>query len=125
MPTWDHEDCDPAIDIEHTRLYRMMERLEPIIREGQQDTAVRRAIDILSRRMTEHFRIEEELFTTADWDSRTVMKEDHRRLLTMLKTLSEIPPADADARRSLFTSFLEALQRHDTDVDAPLFRMSH
>jgi hypothetical protein len=31
MPTWDHEDCDPFIEVEHTRLYRMMNKLEPVI----------------------------------------------------------------------------------------------
>lgn len=125
MPIWDHEGCDPAIDAEHDRLYRLMDRLEPVIVDGRQEASVTRAIATLNKRMAEHFRIEEELFGTADWDSRRIMKDDHRRLLNMLRGLAEIPPDDMVGRRRLFTAFLDELHRHDTNVDAPLFRMAH
>lgn len=125
MPIWDHEDCDPAIEAEHTRLYRMMNRLEPVIIEGRTEATVTRAIHVLHTRMAEHFRIEEELFATADWDSRQLMRDDHHRLLELLDRLSRLAPADTAGRRLLFTSFIEALNRHDNDVDAPLFCLKH
>ena len=125
MPTWDHDDCDPAIEAEHTRLYRMMNRLEPVIVQGQTESKVARAIQILHDRMADHFQVEEELFITADWDSRRVMLEDHRQLLEMLTRLGRLPPGDEHARRVLFSAFLEALVRHDNDVDAPLFSRRH
>ncbi|MBI3447082.1 MAG: hemerythrin domain-containing protein [Magnetospirillum sp.] len=125
MPSWDHEDCDPAIEAEHTRLYRMMNRLEPVIIQGQSDSKIARAIQILHDRMAEHFQVEEELFITADWDSRRVMLDDHRQLLEMLARLGRLPPQDEHARKVLFHAFLEALVRHDNDVDAPLFSRRH
>lgn len=125
MPTWDFEDTDPAIEAEHHRLYRMMDRLEPVIVEGENESKVSRAINMLRARMAVHFQVEEELFVTADWESRRVMVEDHRRLLAMLATLADITPHDHMARKQLFTDFLEALTRHDNDVDAPLFSRRH
>jgi len=125
MPTWDHEDCDPAMEAEHTRLYRMMNRLEPVITDSQSEAMVARAIHMLQERMADHFHVEEELFVTADWTSRQVMIRDHHDLLGMLAALAEIPPHDGEARRKLFTAFLEALARHDNDVDAPLFSRRH
>lgn len=125
MPSWDHDDCDPVIEAEHTRLYRMMNRLEPVIIEGRSEDKVARAIHMLQERMADHFQMEEELFITADWASRQVMIRDHRDLLSMLAVLSEIPPQDGEARRKLFADFLEALTRHDNDVDAPLFSRKH
>jgi hemerythrin len=125
MPTWDFEDTDPLIEAEHNRLYRMMDRLEPVIVEGHNEGKVTRAINMLRARMAVHFKVEEELFVTADWDSRQMMIQDHRRLLAMLSTLAEIDPHDQTARKRLFTEFLEALTRHDTDVDAPLFSHKH
>ena len=40
-------------------------------------------------------------------------------------TLEELPSQDTQARRSPFISFLEALTRHDNDIDAPLFSLRH
>lgn len=125
MPTWDHHDCDPEIEVEHTRLYRMMNRLEPVIIESQDESTVIRAIHILQRRMSDHFQVEEDLFITADWNSRQLMIDDHKRLLNMLGRMEQLPAHDAEARRQLFTSFLEELVRHDNDVDAPLFSRQH
>jgi hemerythrin len=125
MPTWDHEDCDPLIETEHTRLYRMMNKLEPVIILECNGVKVARAISMLQKRMADHFHVEEELFVTADWESRQVMIRDHRDLLSMLSTLADIPADDLEARRGLFTAFLEALTRHDNDVDAPLFSRRH
>ena len=125
MPSWDHDDCPPAIEAEHHRLYRMMNRLEPVIVNSRDDSAVSRAIHILQQRMTDHFQVEEELFITADWGSRQVMIEDHRRLLNLLSQLEQLPPKEFEARRALFLSFLNALVQHDNDIDAPLFSRSH
>lgn len=125
MPNWDYEDCDPAIEAEHTKLYHLMNRLEPVILEGGAEAAISRAIHVLYTRMAEHFRIEEQLFATTDWQSRKLMRDDHQRLLALLDQLSHLAPDDAGGRRFLFTSFLTALSRHDADVDAPLFRRQH
>lgn len=125
MPHWDHDDCDPVIDEEHHRLYRMMNRLEPVIVADGDCGRAAKAIRILCQRMAEHFHVEEELFVTADWASRQVMIRDHRDLLAMLATLADIPEQEAGRRRALFAAFLEALARHDNDVDAPLFSRRH
>ncbi len=125
MLTWDHEDCDPAMEAEHTRLYRMMNRLEPMITDSPSEAIAARAIHVLQVRMADHFHVEEELFITADWTSRQVMIRDHRELLAMLATLADMPAHDGAARRDLFTAFLQALARHDNDVDAPLFSRKH
>lgn len=125
MPNWNFEDCDPVIEAEHTRLYRMMNRLEPVINDSHSETTVARAIHVLQVRMADHFHVEEELFVTADWASRQVMIRDHHELLGMLAALAAIPPEDGTARRNLFTAFLQALARHDNDVDAPLFSRKH
>lgn len=122
---WDHEGCNPMADAEHHRLYRMMNRLEPVIVESRRETAIVDAVRILNQRMAEHFAVEEELFVTADWSSRQVMKDDHRRLLALLGRMAELPHYAHEDRRRLFTDFLEALVRHDNDVDAPLFRRQH
>lgn len=125
MPKWDFEDCDPLMEAEHNRLYRMMNRLEPVIVEGDSASKVARAIHMLQERLADHFHVEEELFVTADWASRQTMIRDHRDLMSMIACLAEIPADDGEARRSLFTAFLQALVRHDNDVDAPLFSRKH
>lgn len=125
MPTWDHDHCHPLIEAEHHRLYRMMDLLRPVIVEDDDYLRAAQAIDALRARMAEHFRIEEELFITADWSSRQVMIRDHQGLLAMLAALADLPPADGNGRRRLFGDFLEALARHDDDVDAPLFSRRH
>ncbi|RAU20653.1 hypothetical protein CU669_17065 [Paramagnetospirillum kuznetsovii] len=125
MPTWDHDDCDPVIEAEHNRLYRMMNRLEPVILKGEEHSSVARAINMLQLRMSEHFQVEEELFITSDWNSRQIMIDDHRRLLNMLGELARLSPDDSKGRRTLFMTFLDELVRHDTDIDAPLFSLKH
>lgn len=125
MPTWDHDDCHPLIEAEHHRLYRMMDHLQPAIFDEDNHVRTARAIAALKDRMTDHFRMEEELFITADWSSRQVMMRDHRQLLAMLTVLADTPLADVTKRRRLFTDFLEALARHDNDVDAPLFSLKN
>jgi hemerythrin len=125
MQGWDHDGCEPAIDEEHHRLYRMMNRLEPVIVGDDGGARAAKAIHVLQRRMADHFHVEEELFVTADWASRQVMIRDHRDLLAMLDVLADVPAEEAGRRRSLFAAFLEALARHDNDVDAPLFSRRH
>lgn len=125
MPQWDHEDCDPVMEEEHHRLYRMMNQLEPAIVGDGGGSKAAKALHILRERMAYHFHVEEELFVTADWSSRQVMIRDHQELLAMLAALAELPPGETERRRILFTAFLEALARHDNDVDAPLFSRRH
>jgi hypothetical protein len=80
---------------------------------------------MLRERMAEHFQLEEDLFITADWQSRQILRDDHRCLLDMLDQLTKLPPTEADARKHGFRLFLEALNRHDYEVDGPLMHYPH
>jgi hemerythrin len=121
MHTWEH--TDPEIAVEHGDLYSRLERLRPILVEERRPATVHRAVNVLFRRMAEHFAKEEELAEVAAPQFCDLLRHDHFELLQMLAKLREVPPDNRERREAFYTAFLEALHRHDEEVDEPLFRM--
>ncbi len=117
-------DAGPEIDGFHLRLYRALDRLEPIVTASPTEETVTRAIRSLYARMERHFAVEEDLAATNSPAAYPRLKADHGELLALLWQMGGVPMADAAARTRLYHQFEAALARHDRDLDGPLFAVT-
>ena len=114
-------DTAAEIDGVHHRLYRAIDRLEPIITNGVNEDAVMRAIHLLYARMERHFTVEEDLAEVNAPAACPALKADHGKLLAILWQMSIVPVDDGATRTRMLRQFEAALTRHDRDLDGPLF----
>ena len=126
MTTW-HEDQwksgDPAIDAEHQKLHQMISSMVAVIRNDAGLGLATEAVDVLHERMRVHFRMEEHLATRIGPEATDRLKEHHLRLLHMLPPVREaILAADLDLACQRIDHFRQELDKHDRDVDIPMFR---
>ncbi|RAU21143.1 hypothetical protein CU669_14415 [Paramagnetospirillum kuznetsovii] len=127
MSIWNHPDWksqNPDIDAEHKKLNQMVMSLSAVVRNDSGIGLDTEAIDILLERMRLHFRMEEANADKVDPDACAILREDHARLLGLLDKvrLSMKQGSRAESKENLLT-FTSELDRHDREIDIPLFRM--
>lgn len=126
MATWLEEQWksgDPVIDTEHQKLHQMIVSMAAVVRNDPGLGLADEAIDVLQDRMRIHFRMEEQLAVRIGPEAVSRLKEDHLRLLALLPPVREaIRNRDPDLARERIEHFHRELDRHDREVDIPLFR---
>lgn len=127
MATWIEEQWksgDPVIDTEHQKLHQMISSMAAVVRNDPGLGLADEAVDVLHDRMRIHFRMEEQLATRIGPEAVARLKEDHLRLLGLLAPVREaIRNRDPDSARERIEHFHKELDRHDREVDIPLFRI--
>lgn len=126
METWlDNEwkSGDPVIDAEHQKLHKVIKSMKAVVRNDPGLGLAAEAVDVLIDRMRIHFRMEEALATRADDDDQARLKADHKRLLGLLSPVrNALLDKDSELAKSLMEDFHAQLDRHDREIDIPLFR---
>lgn len=127
MSTWNDPGWasqNPEIDVEHKRLNQMVASLAAVIRIDSGLGLSTEAIDILIERMKLHFALEERNAAQVDLESRDILHEDHALLLTRLDQVKQAMKGhNRDEASRRLQSFITALDKHDLEIDIPLFRM--
>ena len=126
MATWlddQWKSGDPAIDAEHQKLHQMISSMTAVVRNDPGLGLAIEAVDVLVERMRLHFRMEENLAARGDAAAAANLKQDHQRLLRLLTPVRDALQNGNSARaRMLMDDFHVQLDRHDREVDIPLFR---
>jgi hemerythrin len=127
MPIPDHDySVDPAMEEEHRQLYGTLAQLQPVLLADDEDEAVvSQAVKALYERMARHFSAEEEVAARFGPVSCGMLKYEHRNIMSMLARLRALPYGQPEARRRLFQEFVQALARHDREIDMPIFHRRH
>ena len=127
MSTWRRDEWksgDPAIDSEHQKLHQMVSSMTAVVMNDPGLGLATEAVDVLRERMRLHFRMEEQIAAKIDQETATILKEDHARLLAFLGRVRDaLSNDDLVSCKRLLTEFNEALDKHDREVDIPLFRL--
>ncbi|MBX9633954.1 MAG: hemerythrin domain-containing protein [Magnetospirillum sp.] len=114
---------NPKVDDDHLKLGRMVASLSVVIANGGTPTIVAEAIDVLRERLRLHFRMEEAVAGKADLESRAILEGDHAQLLTMLDGLAAAACPRGTDLGSRLDAFIKAAERHEAEVDVPLFHL--
>ncbi|CUW39725.1 conserved protein of unknown function [Magnetospirillum sp. XM-1] len=126
MATWLEEQWksgDPVIDSEHQKLHQMIASMAAVVRNDPGLGLADEAIEVLHDRMRIHFRMEEQLAARLGPDTVAQLKEDHLRLMALLVPVREaIRNRDPNLARESIEHFHRELDRHDREMDIPLFR---
>lgn len=126
MATWVDDEWksgDPAIDGEHRKLHQMIASMAAVIGNDPGLGLAAEAVDVLLERMRIHFRMEEQLASRLGPEVTLRLKEEHQKLLRMLAPVSQaIRDADLASAGEHMTHFQQELDRHDREVDIPIFR---
>jgi len=126
MATWlddQWQSGDPAIDAEHQKLHQMINSMAAVVRNDPGLGLAAEAVDVLIERMRLHFRMEENLASRANPDAVAHLKQDHQRLLRLLTPVREaLLDKASEPAKALMEDFRVQLDKHDREVDIPLFR---
>ncbi|MDO8606670.1 MAG: hypothetical protein Q7R40_09055 [Phaeospirillum sp.] len=121
-PGWNSQ--NPEIDAEHKKLNQMVSSLAAVVRNDSGLGLSTEAIDILIERMKLHFALEERNAARIDSESRDILHEDHTLLLARLDRVRQaMTLRDHKEATSRLQAFIAALDKHDAEIDIPLFRM--
>ncbi|TAN67449.1 MAG: hypothetical protein EPN20_06845 [Magnetospirillum sp.] len=127
MSTWNNPDWasqNPEIDAEHKKLHQMVSSLTAVVKNDSGLGLSTEAVDILIERMNQHFGLEERSAARIDTESRDILHEDHTQLLTLLERVREaMTRRDGPEAHHRLLTFVAALDKHDLEIDVPLFRM--
>lgn len=126
MATWLEEQWksgDPVIDAEHQKLHQTISSMTAVMRNDPGLGLAMEAVDVLIERMRIHFRMEENLAARFNSQGAPPLKADHQRLLRLLAPVRDaLHNNDPERARMLMDEFHAQLDRHDREVDIPLFR---
>jgi len=126
MPTWEHDHrANSAVEEEHRQLYGAMARLQPIILAADDEARVSQATAALYDRLAHHFAVEEDIAAGFGPVSCGILKHEHRHIMALLAHLRGLAYGQHATRQRLFQEFVEALAKHDREVDIPTFCRSH
>ncbi|MBI3444516.1 MAG: hemerythrin domain-containing protein [Magnetospirillum sp.] len=129
MSTWRNEEWqsgDPAMDTEHQKLHQMASSMTAVVMNDPGLGLATEAVDVLRERMRLHFRMEEQALARTDPESASILKEDHARLLLLLGRVRDaLADGGIEDCKHLLTEFNTAMDKHDREVDIPLFRMQN
>lgn len=107
---------------EHKRLNEMLSSIMFFIQNMQKSSISPEAVDVLYERMQAHFRIEEQMAKQFEEQSFLILRDAHDALLSILNEVKNCQDRGEDHEgKRLLSSFTEALDRHDNEVDIPLF----
>lgn len=127
MSTWNNPDWasqNPEIDAEHKKLSQMISSLAAVVKNDAGMGLSTEAVDILIERMKLHFALEERSAARVDMGSRDILHEDHANLLALLAQIREaMTLRDSKEAQMRLQTFITALDKHDVEIDVPLFRM--
>jgi len=120
----DWQTGDAAIDEEHQRFFDMTRRLIGVVKVGSDPGIIREAVDVLRDRMAVHGLAEETYAAKHDGETAAILRESHKELLDSLRQVRDkvghIPVGDL---LSAVQAVGAAIDRHEVDVDVPLFRL--
>ncbi|KIM00369.1 hypothetical protein CCC_01524 [Paramagnetospirillum magnetotacticum MS-1] len=126
MATWLEDQWksgDSTIDTEHLKLHEMIRSMTAVMRNDPGTGLAQEAVDVLTERLRIHFRMEESLAAKANPEAIDTLKQDHQRLLRLLTPVRDaVQSGSAEKAKSLMTDFAEQLDKHDREIDIPLFR---
>lgn len=111
------------VDDDHHKLEGIVLSLRAVITTGGSPAIVAEAISVLRERMRLHFKMEEAVAGKADAETRAILKADHDQLLSMLDGMAAVSRQQGVDLRRLLEVFITASQRHEAEVDVPLFHM--
>jgi hemerythrin len=112
------------LDEEHRKLHHMLASMRAVVRVGITSPLAREALSVLGERMRQHFGIEEAIAARhGDAAAQGLLQSEHRKLLA---ALDGVETSLTNGRRTetgkLMDDFSQALSRHDSEVDDPLFK---
>ena len=120
---------DPAIDHEHQELIDLVNRTAGAILDRRPDADVQRSFGDLYRAIGAHFALEERQMREAGYDEFSGHKDDHERLLDVLRDLMDEPRQDgreADVlTKALEDWFAGHFSKHDSRLHRRLGPHSH
>jgi hemerythrin-like metal-binding protein len=126
MATWTEDEWksgDPVIDAEHQKLHQLISSMKAVVRNDPGLGLAAEAMDVLTDRLNIHFRMEEGLASRAASDESARLRDDHRRLLALLAPVRQaLQAGNLDRAKQLLAEFHAELDRHDREIDIPLFR---
>ena len=92
---------DPAIDHEHRELVDLVNTAAAAILDRRPDADVQEAFGDLYRAISAHFALEERQMRETGYDQLHPHKDDHERLLDVLRDLMDEPREGEDAAETL------------------------
>lgn len=98
---------DPAVDHEHRELVDLVNMAAAAILDGSPDADVDRSLGDLLRAISAHFAHEEKQMRGAGYDQLPAHKEDHERLIDVLRDIMD-SGRDRGAAATRLTEVLEA-----------------
>lgn len=113
---------DARLDAEHEKLYRMLASLKAVIASGASPSIIREAVDVLRERLDLHFTQEEQSAIKFDKAGAETLRQDHQILRQLLQGLHASADTSEETRNHMLGQFLDALSKHDREVDVPIFR---
>lgn len=111
------------VDEDHQKLTRMIAALSAVITLGGSPAIIAEAIAVLRERVILHFRMEEAVAGKADAEARSILQTDHIHLVAMLDEMEVASRQRGIDLRPRLDRFIAASQRHEVEVDVPLFHM--
>jgi len=122
MPFRDHQLSAPAREMaeEHGRLYDMVGYLKFAIVDAVDEETSTQAVNILFDRMALHFAVEEKTAAEVNEEWGDILRADHKKLLDSISCVRDIQWNERGERERVLMRFVEALTRHDAEVDAPI-----
>lgn len=127
MTMWRNEEWksgNPAIDVEHQKLQQMVSSMTAVVMNDPGLGLAAEAVDVLGERMRLHFRMEEQIAAKTDPQAASGLKEAHAGLLLLLGRVRDVlADGDPEGCKRLLAEFNDALDKHDREMDIPLFRV--
>lgn len=111
---------DPAIDQEHRELVDLVNRTAVAILERRPDGDVQRAFGDLIRAVSAHFALEERQMRETGYDQLRPHKDDHERLIDVLRDLMDEPREGEDVAEVLTRELEEWFAGHFREHDSRL-----
>lgn len=113
---------DPAIDQEHRELVDLVNRTAAAILDRNPDGDIQRAFGDLVRAVSAHFALEERQMRETGYDRLRPHKDDHERLLDVLRDLMDEPREGVDVAEVLTRALEEWFAGHFREHDSRLHK---
>ncbi len=115
----DYDDTDH----EHAKLFDTLRSVRAVVLHCREPVLLAEALDVMRARMKAHFTVEEREAATTDAEAADILRQDHRALLRMVDRMRLLTATSTAERKVAMAELFAALQKHDREVDAPLFRL--
>lgn len=114
---------DADMGSEHQKLHQMVASLTAVVANDRSADLSIEAVNILGERLRLHFEIEEQQARKLAPEAQRTLSDDHARLRRQFDRVRGCfaTGARSEAEAEL-RAFVTALNRHDHEIDLPLFR---